>query len=164
MSAPTRLAYTFDVARLLADLAVCDAHEWLTRSHLGWLCHVLRSSDGSVGNMEPSATARDAPLLGECPYFREVLKELGQEFDVGAARVSSLVPGGEIQPHTDAHCVPWRIHIPITTNTQSVIQFNAIDYHWKPGEAWLADFGYPHAAWNRGKTRRVHLLVNVARL
>lgn len=160
----TRLPYTFDVARLEADLATCDAYSWQAHNNVGWSCLALRSASGVVedATQGPLGWERwlSTPLLDRCQYFREVLAALDSTYRLAAVRVSSLAPGGRILVHVD-DTTPQRIHVPITTNAESMLRLGSIEHNWQPGEAWLGDFGQPHTAWNYGTTRRVHLLAVV---
>lgn len=155
----TRLSFTFDEGRLLDDLALCD--HWVRHNTTGWSCLPLRSRGGMMTDVTNGAGGvlpwSDTPLLRRCVYFREVLGTLEAGYRIASARVSALAPGGEILFHRDADS-PHRIHVPIITNALAALQFDDTVYQWLPGEAWFADFGVKHRAWNRGSERRVHLL------
>ena len=154
-----RLPFTFDAARLAGDLALCD--QGIRHNTMGWTCLPLRSRGGSMHDPTSGVAGvlpwADTPLLVRCSYFREVLAALETQYPMTSVRVSALAPGGEILFHRDADS-PRRIHVPVVTSAAAGLQFEETVCHWGAGEAWLADFGVRHRAWNRGSTPRVHLL------
>lgn len=158
-----QLLRTFDVDGLLADLAVCDEYAWLKRNTTGWACLPLRSRDGWMDDATPgyddTKPFKDTELLARCPHFRDVIAAF-TSYHVSSVRVSVLEPGGAIAPHRDDR-LPWRIHVPITTNPQAVLRIDDIAHTWLPGQAWLADFNQMHSARNDSSVRRVHLLLVV---
>ena len=149
----------FDVARLQADLAVIDANSFLSHGHVGWKVVPLRSRGGRSDEVQPAdvgAPFRDTPILKKTPYFREVIAALEP---VGSVRLSSIEPGGEIKSHEDTGILIDKIHVSIVTNPGCKMIFRHEEFHWAEGEAWRANFKIPHAAVNRGLTRRVHMLI-----
>jgi len=163
----TRLPVDFDPVLLQADLETCDEFAWVSHgagATVGWSCLALRAHDGRVNDptQGPAGAARwrDTPLLARCSYFRFVLGALAERYTLASVRVSALEPQGRVAEHTD-ETAPMRIHVPIVTNPEAVLELDGVEHRWQAGEAWLGDFSRPHRAWNGGATRRVHLLAVV---
>lgn len=165
-----RLPLRFDAARLLADLRAAQQQPW-TRHHVGqnyrgdWSALPLRAPHGGdtiqIRN-EPIESYQDTPLLGACPYFREVLAAV--RGPLAAVRLMQLGPGSEILEHFDPGCGyeygELRLHVPITTNPEVAFFLDGREVPMQPGECWYLNFQLPHRAHNRGTTPRVHLVID----
>ena len=94
-------------------------------------------------------------------------------------RVLRYFPGGRIQrllltelpamtaipPHKDggmAMTDTWRCHVPVLTNPEVTFMIDERDYHLAPGRIYHIDNMRRHGVDNRGATRRVHLICNIA--
>ena len=122
-----QLPYRFDPARLVADLALVAAAEWIphmNRQHYDgrWSAAALRSIGGTAENINPDspdlAAFRDTALLARCPYFREVLATF--RCPLMAVRLLRLHTGSNIAEHIDGALDfedgEVRLHIPIVTS------------------------------------------------
>lgn len=77
--------------------------------------------------------------------------------------LAELPSGGYIKEHEDAGdlTLVHRCHLPILTNDGAVLAIEGVPYRLKAGTVYEFDNTRPHAARNRGETRRVHLLCDV---
>jgi hypothetical protein len=165
-----RLPFTFDPERLAQDLAHCLRLAWPDhfnrREYAGqWNSLSLRSISGSATDIVPlpSDTGyRDTPLLHECPSFRDAVDrfECGKE----AVRLLRLGAGSVIHEHRDPGASYtdgfFRVHIPITSNSETRFLIDGHDLQMQPGECWYANFSLPHSVNNAGTTDRVHLVLD----
>ena len=113
---------------------------------------------------DPTATAfEDTPMLGSCPYFREVLGAFA--CPVQAVRLMRLTPGSVIREHNDhdldIESGMARIHIPITTNPDVTFELNRRRVEMAPGSAWYLRLSDPHRVANEGVADRVHLVADL---
>lgn len=99
-------------------------------------------------------------------YIEEVLKSFKGE--VHRARVAIMDPGAYVSEHIDYNTdYSVRYHIPIVTNEKCGFYVKAKgkgpEYLHMPadGGVWFLNQGYPHSAWNKGKTIRSHIIVSV---
>ncbi|HXP18658.1 MAG TPA: aspartyl/asparaginyl beta-hydroxylase domain-containing protein [Streptosporangiaceae bacterium] len=174
-----RLAVTFDLGRLLADVARIRVTNWKEirivsgdglgdyATKLDWRTIPLRSigGDGNRGDAggPDLADFADTPWLAQLPYLAEVLAAIPGR--LAAARLMALGPGASIPVHSDSKCgLPWgrvRLHVPIVTMPEAAL-FIADERHcWGAGEVWYADFTRGHTVSNTGTRTRVHLVVDV---
>ncbi|HVS40434.1 MAG TPA: aspartyl/asparaginyl beta-hydroxylase domain-containing protein [Gemmataceae bacterium] len=166
-----KLPLAFDPARLAADLGRVAPEEWQPHynrdDHEGeWAGVALRSAGGATGALyaaPPSdAPFADTPLLGRCPYFREVLSHF--QCPLRSVRLLRLRPGARIREHRDPALSPddgeVRLHVPVTTNLAVEFVVNGEKLRLAPGEVWYVNFSLPHRVANRGATDRVHLVID----
>lgn len=166
-----KLPLRFDAMRLQADLAriLADEHvpHFNTAYYEGdWSAAPLRSIGGRADHIYPDPTARDGfadtPLLGRCDYVREVLASL--RCPQRAVRFLRLKPGSTIKEHRDYELGfedgEVRLHIPVITNVQVEFVLNQARVLMNEGECWYLNVNLPHRVANRGKTDRVHLVVD----
>jgi hypothetical protein len=126
----------------------------------------LRSQGGDPARTDPGgpglAEFEDTVFLREAPYLAEVLAALPCE--LRSARLLSLVPGGSVAEHVDAHhgfqYGQVRLHVPVVTNPRALLFIEGQQYHWPAGQLWYGDFGRRHAIRNSGATERIHLVVD----
>ncbi|MEV7238902.1 aspartyl/asparaginyl beta-hydroxylase domain-containing protein [Streptomyces sp. NPDC051020] len=168
----------YDVQRLQHDLGCVDQAAWMPErpfapageqpiTAANWTCVPLRSPHGDENRTDPGGPALDAfaptRYLAHAPYLQEILDKLPAE--VRSARLLSLAPGAAVEVHRDAYTGfahgQVRLHIPITTNDQAVIEIDGEPHTWQPGTLWLGDFTRPHRLWNNGASARVHLVIDV---
>jgi len=98
-------------------------------------------------------------------YIEEVLNAFSKPTRV---RFCIIEPGGYIKPHIDYNTdYGVRYQIPIVTNdwchvgVQRKGEKPEIIHMPADGSVWFMNQGYNHAAWNMGKTDRIHLIVCV---
>lgn len=164
-----RLHGNYDVARLTADLDAATAHyasaPQVGKYHDGsWTGIALRNATGEHGNTLASHTGhgQDTEVLQHCPYFKQILDELG--CPVYVARLLFLPAGKVIGEHRDPG-FGWekgvvRLHIPIITDPRVEFRIGEQNVYWKPGEFWFGDFSQPHSLHNRSDITRVHLVLD----
>ncbi len=166
------LPFAFETERLLADLAVCEAEEWIqhfnTKDYQGdWTGIALRSPSGLSNDIlaaSPEAFV-DTPLLARCAYIREIISSMA--CPVETVRLLALTPGSKILEHRDqglgyAHG-RFRLHIPIITDPRVDFLIDGYPLHMEAGECWYADFSLPHSVSHEGVTRRIHLVIDALR-
>ncbi len=165
-----RLARTFDTARLKSDLEIALNH-FKTASQSGpyhdgsWKGISLRSIDGSYKNsiaFVEGGFYQDTLVLDFCPYFKEILDSL--PFSINIARLLFLPPDKKIGEHHDS-AFSWkkglvRLHIPIITHEDVVMNISGKRCQWKEGEFWFGDFHQPHNLHNQSDITRVHLVMD----
>jgi hypothetical protein len=75
-----------------------------------------------------------------------------------------LAAGSEILEHHDPGASYaegfFRLHVPITTNPDVDFIVGGAGITMQAGECWYADFTLPHSVRNRGKSDRIHLVVD----
>lgn len=112
-------------------------------------------SDALEGPMAPTVH------LMRCPYVMQVMAELGGVW--GRSRLMALAPGAEVPAHVDAHYywrTHWRIHIPVVTNPGVVFTCGDRSVHMAAGSCWVFDSFRWHDVQNRGRERRIHLVID----
>jgi len=166
-----KLPMRYDVGRLQSDLAQMLAHEFVPHFNQAyyqgdWSAIPLRSIDGRADQIYPDPTAKnafaDTPLLGRCPYVREVLATL--HLPLQAVRFLRLKSGSIIKEHRD-HELGFedgevRLHIPVITNPDVEFVLNQARVVMNEGECWYLNVNQPHRAANRGTADRVHLVID----
>jgi len=168
-----RLPLSFDPARLERDLGALGGVAWIEhfvkQNYDGdWSVIPLRGVAGATHPVmmiyaNPTATEfADTPMLGACPYFREVLAAFACELQ--CVRLMRLTPGSTIKEHDDgdldaANGVA-RIHIPVTTNPGVEFELNRQRIVMAPGSVWYLRLSDPHRVANKGTTDRVHLVID----
>lgn len=169
------LPFTFDVKRLQVDLANLDQIEWIDhfvkQNYDGnWSAIALRMQ-AHAKDMHPIMSIYadplckdwiDSPFLKQSPYFQEVISCF--QCPLEAVRIMRLAPGSIIKTHTDPEtafeegCA--RIHIPIQTHDELYFYLNDERVIMCEGECWYCRFTDPHRVENRGKTDRVHIVID----
>jgi len=140
--------------------------------YYGW---AVLSRDGSLDDGVKRISAKVKSIRGVTPtricsgYLGEVMERLQRE-EVAPyrARLMQLEAEGDEMPfHVDANKETWRLHIPITTNPDSLFEWQRDDgtiesvHLPADGSAWLVRVDVNHRAVNRSKgiASRVHLLM-----
>ncbi len=129
----------------------------------------LRSIDGRLDFpvAAPNQVNRykDTIALEQCAYFKEIIELFS--CDKEAIRLMNLTPGQNVNTHTDYNCGYedgiFRIHIPIITNEEVYFILNGERLIMNPGEAWYTNVNLPHSVANKGKTNRIHLVMDCIR-
>lgn len=140
--------------------------------YYGW---AVLSRDGSLDDGIKRISSKVKSVRGITPtgicsgYLLEVMERLGSAGVAPyRARLMQMEAEGEEMPfHTDAARETWRLHIPITTNPDSLFEWQRSDgtiesvHLPADGSAWLVRVDVNHRAINRSKgdSSRVHLLM-----
>ena len=163
------LPLQFDVRLLIDDLATCEAEQWTAHFNQNdyagdWSGIALRSASGSttdINTVAPHAFT-DTPLLGRCPYFRTILD--GFACGIETVRLLALSPGSVIKEHRDLGLGyehgRFRLHIPITTDSDVAFVVDGSRLQMDAGQCWYANFSLPHSVQHHGTTRRIHLVID----
>ena len=170
-----RLPLRFDPELLRRDMALAVS--------AGWISHFIRQNyegEWSIVPLRHIAGVRhpfqkiladhratefeDAPILSDCPYFREVIDAF--RCPIRCVRLMRLAPGSVIKEHTDHELefemASVRIHIPIVTNPHVEFELNQEKIDLRPGEAWYLRLSDPHRVSNKGATERVHFVLDAS--
>jgi hypothetical protein len=172
-----RLDDTFDVSRLVADLATLDSSTWeplkvsssqggQLEFELDWRILPLRSIAGDASRTDAGMPGlddyADTKWLAGLPYIRQVLASIPAP--LRAVRLITLGPGTEQPLHADMKVgFPWgivRLHVPITTAAGAVLRFEDSTHQWQPGSFWFGNFAKAHQVVHTGEGRRVHLVID----
>jgi hypothetical protein len=170
-----RLPFSFDPGRLKADLDGLSGIGWtshfVAQNYDGdWSVIALRAPAGATHPIrmivsEPGCTSFvDTPALAASPYFRLVLAAFS--CPLLAVRLMRLAPGSVIREHHD-HDLSFeqgtvRIHVPVRTNDEVDFRLNGVGCAMPAGSAWYLRLSDPHSVANRGKTDRVHMVIDAA--
>jgi hypothetical protein len=104
----------------------------------------------------------DTPFLARCPYFREVLSIFA--CPQRSVRLMRLAAGSQIKEHCDpgldVEHATVRLHIPLTTNPDVEFYLNGTRVEMGAGSAWYPRLTDPHRVVNRGRSDRVHLIID----
>lgn len=171
MSSGYLLPLLYDPVRLRADLAKVGAGEWSPHYNDGdyggeWRGASLRSASGSVGDLAaqpaPGCTFKETPLLGRCPYFREVLASFPCRLK--SARLLALAPGSFIREHCDPELEyaagEVRLHVPIETGPEVEFYVKGQRLLLEEGRCYYINVHLPHRVKNGGGTERTHLVID----
>lgn len=168
------LPFQFDVEKLKGDLAKCQAFDFLPNyikeNYQGDKYILpLRSIHGELNRVAalPNSTHlyQNTKALNACPYFQEVIQTF--ECVKESIRLMNLAAGKHINEHTDDGSGYedgyFRIHVPIITNEEVIFTLNGEDLKMQAGSAWYANINLPHSVQNKGKSDRIHLVIDCLR-
>jgi Aspartyl/Asparaginyl beta-hydroxylase len=163
------LPISFDIPKLLQDLALCENLLWTNHYNQAdysgaWKGISLRSASGQADNIlaTESSSYHNTALLQQCTYFKEIVS--GFQCDLETVRLLALAPGSRIHTHRDSGlsyslgC--FRLHIPLLTDEEVSFVVDGEKLTMQAGECWYANFDLPHSVSHEGKTRRVHLVID----
>lgn len=168
-----KLDLRFDAEAMRRDVARLDASDWVDhfvpQNYEGsWSVLPLRAPAGARHPIQmiysdPACdTFVDTPLLQRCTYFPQVLAAF--QCPLHAVRLMKLTPGSTIKPHADhdleAEQGRVRLHIPVATNADVDFRLNGEPIVMREGECWYLRLSETHAVANRGRTDRVHLVID----
>lgn len=165
-----KLPFSFDPARLKADLARIAHAEWTPHFNKSyyegeWSAVALRSVGGVAGQIYPDPTRKDfadTPVLARCPYIREVLAAF--RCPLQSVRLLKLAAGASIREHKDYNLGyedgEVRIHLPVQTSPLVEFYLAGARVLMNEGESWYVNFNLPHRVNNHGDTDRVHLVLD----
>lgn len=77
--------------------------------------------------------------------------------------LSVVMPGHSIEPHCDWQSPAWRfrVHVPLTTNEQSLFIVGGEHHVMKVGMAYRVNTEVEHSVENKGNTPRIHFMFDV---
>jgi hypothetical protein len=166
-----KLPFQFEEKLLLRDLETAQTNLWIPHFNKGgyegeWKSIALYAKDGDEKNIyamsDGDASLKETKLMNWCSYFREVVHTF--KFPLASVRLLKLGIGAEIKPHRDYKLGYednyFRLHVPITTNDEVEFILDEKRLIMKPGECWYTNVNYIHSVANRGKTDRVHLVID----
>ncbi len=82
---------------------------------------------------------------------------------IRSASVSAMQPGGYLRWHRDVEqsvdIDQVRLHLPIKTSKDAVLQLGHHSLTLPEGELWYGDFSFPHRVWNKGGEDRIHIMI-----
>lgn len=168
-----KLPFHFDTLKLKNDLSASYQFKWTDHFNQSdysgkWKSISLRSASGletDIYSHPDTKNFTNTPALEKCTYFQTIINSF--ECEKETIRLLSLSPDSSIKEHTDAHAGYeygfFRIHIPITTNENVSFIVDSNEVPMKEGECWYANFHLPHSISNKGKTDRVHLIMDCKR-
>jgi hypothetical protein len=168
-----RLPLSFDAGRLAEDLANLGENwtpHFVRQNYSGdWGAIPLRAPGGEthpIRMIYPEPTQQrfvDTAALQASTYFREVLASF--QSTILSTRLMRLTPGSVIKEHTDLGLQfeegLARLHIPILTNSDVEFYLNGSRVIMTAGSCWYLRLSDPHRVANRGKTDRVHLVIDL---
>lgn len=168
-----RLPLRFDAAALAADIAALACADWVRhfvpQNYDGdWEVAPLRARAGATHPIlmivsDPAASDYvDTPLLAACPAVRAALDTLA--CPLLAVRLMRLGPGSVIREHVDfdldAEQGTVRLHVPVVTNPEVDFRLNGRRVVMEAGSLWYLRLSDTHSVANRGRTERVHLVID----
>ena len=162
----SKLAAEYDVARLQQEVsdAISGFPPYFHYSVIP-LTSAGKPRPGVTDYSDPDWTTWvDMPVLGDCPYIREILDSLAcRKTNV---RLLRLEPGGVLQEHTDPQLNldfrnQVRLHVPIFTNDQVQFLLNGTPVPLEEGQLWYLRLSDPHSVVNQGQTERIQLSIDV---
>jgi hypothetical protein len=161
-----KLPVPVDVDALLRDYHSIPKDAWAT-THWGahYSSNMLLLRGGQKGTSEDFTTKDvvDQPCLAGLPYIRSLIAPEGPFGEVTYAFIFRMRPMGIARPHTDddpSWQVPFRVHVPITTNDGALLMTLKKAIHFNVGEVWTFDNQSKHAVVN-GDQVRTHLIFDV---
>lgn len=169
-----KLPFYFNEEKLLDDLGIIYNKNWTphfnTAGYNGdWKAISLYAENGKDSNIfafsNSNSPVLETSILKECYYFKEIINSF--KCSVLSARLLRLGVGAEIKPHRDHELGyennNFRIHIPITTNKDVQFILDENNITMLPGECFYTNVNYVHSVSNKGKTDRVHLVLDFER-
>jgi len=171
------LAVRFDEDRLNADLNAVRHEQWgvqrpygqdgaLPEADIDWRILPLRSIGGDPVRTDPGGAAlddfADTQWLEKTPYFGEVIASIPAP--VCGVRLMALGVGAAVHEHCDGKYGfsygELRLHVPVLTNSGSVVVIDGKSHFWDVGGLWFGDFGRRHYVANDGDRVRVHMVID----
>lgn len=169
-----KLPFKFEAVKLLKDLKTIENFDWTahfnTSGYKGeWKVIPLYAPNGDPNDIFALSTSEgeimETPVMKQAAYFKEIISEF--HCPISSVRLLKLGIGGEIKPHKDHELGyedgTFRLHIPISTNTDVRFILDGELLTMLPGECWYTNVNYEHAVSNHGDCDRVHLVIDLIR-
>lgn len=168
-----QLPFHFDEHLLVKDLQSITsdwkAHHYWHNYEGEWSSIALLSVNGDDHNISVhqnlSHNLKQTKTFQKCSYLQQVLKSF--KCPIVSVRLLRLTPGSIIKAHEDYQLGyendNFRLHIPITTNSKVEFILNDTSLPMKPGECWYTNVNFTHSVANKGKSDRVHLVIDAER-
>ena len=166
-----KLPFQFDEKMLVADLETITGSQWIPHFNKEgyngkWNSIALYARGGDSTNIfamnAGDETILETPIMKECLYFKEVIDHF--KCTLLSVRLLRLEVGADIKPHSDYNLGyednNFRIHIPIKTNDDVYFILDGNRLIMLPGECWYTNVNYVHSVSNKGKTDRIHLVID----
>lgn len=167
----TCLPLAFDPAPLLAEAHALADSRWVSHFNAdyhdgGWQGAALRAIGGDAdrlyGNPGGPEDYRDTILMEKCPAIAQALKRF--ECPLRSVRILRLAVGSIIREHRDDGLTiengEARLHAPLATNDDVEFYVDNQRVIMRPGECWYLDLSRPHRVQNRGRSDRIHLVID----
>lgn len=159
-----KLPFTYDPVRLEAEYREV-VRRYPMSAHTaasGWRCTGLIAEGGDYREIRlKKGVYSKTELVQHTPYIESILDSMLCE--KRRVRFAVLMPGYVMDWHFDRSGGEdlVRLHVPIVTNDQAFIQVSHDTKHFKPGEVWYVDVGFPHRSHNGGTDPKVHLIMEL---
>ncbi|WP_137862619.1 MULTISPECIES: aspartyl/asparaginyl beta-hydroxylase domain-containing protein [unclassified Sphingomonas] len=169
-----RLPLAFDPGPLAADIAALERDDWtahfVKRNYEGdWSALPLRAQAGATHPVQLIYSAPGDAAFVDTPW-RVRMPALSAVIDafacpVRSVRLMRLAAGSVIKEHADFDLDIAggfaRIHVPVLTNDDVDFRLNGTRVTMAPGEAWYLRLADPHSVANRGRSARIHLVLDL---
>lgn len=164
-----QLPFQFDVSKLQGELKSILKTKWIphfnTDGYAGkWNSIALYAKDGDPSNIFATGGdhLKETAILNNSPYFKEVINQF--KCPLLSVRLLKLEKGAFIKPHRDYKLGyeddNFRLHIPIITNKDVDFVLDGLKLEMKEGECWYTNVNYIHSVSNKGKSNRIHLVID----
>ena len=166
-----KLPFQFDEKMLVADLETITGSQWIPHFNKEgyngkWNSIALYARGGDSTNIfamnAGDETILETPIMKDCLYFKVVIDHF--KCTLLSVRLLRLEVGADIKPHSDYNLGyednNFRIHIPIKTNDDVYFILDGNRLIMLPGECWYTNVNYVHSVSNKGKTDRIHLVID----
>ena len=135
----------------------------------GWSAISLYSPTGKSESLEEKTKTKSykTEISSFFPKTVEIIEKLKLKYEceVNRVRFMKLKSNSNITWHFDYDesysFGNARLHIPIIINDNCSGFICHNYYRWKVGEIWYGDFSFPHKVSNKGKSDRVHLVIDL---
>lgn len=107
--------------------------------------------------------SRGRPVAALADHFPRTQAALAEVPGIWSGLWSVLDPGAELPEHVGPNRGVLRYHLGIDCGEQAALRIGDEVHPYRDGEGILFDDTEPHAAWNRGPTRRVTLFLELLR-
>ena len=102
--------------------------------------------------------------IAELPELGKIVDKIGRQHII-MINYYNLEKRSRQHAHRDMFgnllCGVSRLHIPLQTNPQAVLEIEKQAFHLGLNEVWCLDTSGLHAAYNDGTTDRIHLVIDV---
>lgn len=164
-----QLPFQFDVSKLQSELKSILKTKWIPHFNKDgydgkWNSIALYAKDGDPSNIfaTDGDHLKETTILNNSPYFKEVINQF--KCPLLSVRLLKLEKGAFIKPHRDYKLGyeddNFRLHIPIITNKDVDFVLDGLKLEMKEGECWYTNVNYIHSVSNKGKSDRIHLVID----